>query len=91
MSTKKEMPHEKDEWKGYTLDELRYMRAYAAARIEINRDRLRTNFRNARHAGPKSIGGVVGRVLGALSYIDIAIMSFKVGSKVLKTVRRIRS
>ena len=88
MSTKKEMPHEKDEWKGYTLDELRYMRAYAAARIEINRDRLRTNFRNARHAGPKSIGG---RVLGALSYIDIAIMSFKVGSKVLKTVRRIRS
>ena len=51
MSTPKELPHEKEAWNGYTLDELRYMRAYTAARLEINRDRLRRNFGNVKKLG----------------------------------------
>lgn len=50
MSATKILPHEKPEWNGYTLDELRYMRAYTAARLEINRDRMQRNLVNLKNA-----------------------------------------
>lgn len=87
MSTTKETPHEKDTWKGYTLDELRYMRAYTAARIEINRDRLQRNFANLKKDGPIPKTGILGKILGTLSYIDIALVTFRIGSKALKAMR----
>ncbi len=90
MSTKKILPHEKDDWKGYTLDELRYMRAYTAARLEINRDRLNRNFAGVKSVGAFPAKGIVGKILGTLSYLDIAIMAFRIGGKVFKTVRRLR-
>lgn len=90
MSTKKILPHEKDDWKGYTLDELRYMRAYTAARLEINRDRLNRNFAGVKSVGTFPAKGIVGKILGTLSYLDIAIMAFRIGGKVFKTVRRLR-
>ena len=80
MSTAKELPHEKAEWKGYTLDELRYMRAYTAARIEISRDRLKK-------VNPVKSGGMLGKVLGTLSYLDIALVTFRLGSKAFKIMR----
>lgn len=90
MTTRKSLPHEKDEWKGYTLDELRYMRAYTAARLEINRDHLRRNFANVKDGGAFHTKGLFGKILGTLSYLDIAIMTFKVGSRMFKTVRKLR-
>lgn len=90
MSTKKVLPHEKDDWKGYSLDELRYMRAYTAARLEINRDRIHRNFANVKNVGAFPAKGIFGKILGTLSYLDIAIMAFRVGGKVFKTVRRLR-
>ena len=87
MSTPKELPHEKEAWNGYTLDELRYMRAYTAARLEINRDRLRRNFGNVKKLGPASSTGLLGKVLGTLSYLDIALVTFRIGSKAFKAMR----
>ena len=87
MSTPKELPHEKEAWNGYTLDELRYMRAYTAARPEINRDRLRRNFGNVKKLGPASSTGLLGKVLGTLSYLDIALVTFRIGSKAFKAMR----
>lgn len=90
MSNPKELPHEKPTWTGYTLDELRYMRAYTAARIEINRDRIERNFVGLKDSGPVSKKGLVGKVLGTLSYIDIALLTYKIGSRAFKTVRLLR-
>lgn len=87
MSTAKELPHEKAEWKGYTLDELRYMRAYTAARIEISRGRLKRNFTGLKKANPVKSGGMLGKVLGTLSYLDIALVTFRLGSKAFKVMR----
>lgn len=53
-TTTKQLPHEKSEWNGYTLEEIRYMRAYTAARMEITRDRLQRNFGNLKDYGPVS-------------------------------------
>lgn len=87
MSSTKELPHEKESWKGYTLDELRYMRAYTAARIEINRDRLKRNFGGVKNFKPSSATGLLGKVLGTLSYLDIALVTFRIGSKAFKAMR----
>lgn len=89
-TTTKQLPHEKSEWNGYTLEELRYMRAYTAARIEISRDRLQRNFVNLKDYGPVSKTGLLGKVLGTLSYIDIAIITYRIGSRALRTMRFLR-
>ncbi len=87
MANTKELPHEKPEWSGYTLEELRYMRAYTVARLEINRDRLQRNFAGLKDSGPVPKSGMLGKLLGTLSYIDIALLTFRVGSKAFKAVR----
>lgn len=87
MANTKELPHEKPEWSGYTLEELRYMRAYTVARLEINRDRLQRNFAGLKDAAPVSKSGMLGKLLGTLSYIDIALLTFRVGSKAFKVAR----
>lgn len=89
-TTTKQLPHEKSEWNGYTLEELRYMRAYTAARIEITRDRLQRNFGKLKDYGPVSKTGLLGKVLGTLSYIDIAIITYRIGSRALRTMRFLR-
>lgn len=90
MSTTKELPHEKSEWTGYTLDEIRYMRAYTAARIEISRDRLKRNFTGIQKASPVASGGIMSKVLGTLSYLDIALVTFRLGSRMFKILRWFR-
>lgn len=89
-TTKKELPHEKPEWSGYTLEEMRYMRAYTLARLEISRDHLQSNFMAMKEHGPVSKSGVVGKLLGTLSYLDIALITYRVGSKALRTLRLFR-
>lgn len=86
----KALPHEKPEWKGYTLDEIRYMRAYTAARLEINREHLQHNFTSMKDYTPMNKSGLLGRVLGTLSYIDIALLTYRIGSRALKTLRFFR-
>lgn len=90
MSATKILPHERPEWNGYTLDELRYMRAYTAARLEINRDRMQRNLVNLKNAGPVSKSGILGKILGTLSYLDIALVTFRIGSKALRAMRLLK-
>lgn len=63
-------------WSGYTLEELRNQRALVQARIMIERHRLATSVDDVRHSvltrtRPTT---VLGRILGALSYLDWAIL-----------------
>ena len=90
MSTTKKLPHEKPEWKGYTLEDRHYMRAYTAARIEISSDRLKRNFTGLKRVNPVQSGGLLGKVLGTLSYLDIALVTFRLGSKAFKIMRWFR-
>ena len=92
MTNAKQLPHTSEEWKGYTLDEIRYVRAYTAARIEINRERLLTKARNIQKNGLKTSAskGMMGKLLGAFGYIDIALMAWRVGSKMFKFTRSFR-
>lgn len=93
MSNQKQLPHSSVEgWKGYTLDELRYARAYTAARMELNRGRLMSRLEEVSKSGLKtsSPAGILGKVLGAFSYIDIALMTWKIGRRMFRLTRSIR-
>ncbi|MDE6684411.1 MAG: hypothetical protein K2J94_04440 [Duncaniella sp.] len=88
----KQLPHDNPEWKGYTLDEIRYARAYAAARMEINRERLMARVQNIQKNGMHSnlSKGLMGKVLGAFSYVDIALLTWRIGRKVFSMTRMLK-
>lgn len=89
------LPHhdlEAVEWKGYTMDELKYARAYTAARIELNKSRLITRVSQMRQSDmrPAMSRGIIGKMLGAFSYIDLAMLAWKIGKKVFRVSRLVR-
>lgn len=91
-SKRKALPHETDNWNGYTLDELRYQRAYTAARLEIQRAGLQRNISNFNliGSGTNVHGGILGKMFNSLGYIDIGIFAFKMGRRVFKIFRRFK-
>lgn len=92
MSTPKTLPHHTGDWKGYTIDELRYMRAYTAARIEINKDRLKSKAATIKKNGIVGTegGSMMSRLLGAVGYVDMAILGWKLSRRVFKTFKILR-
>lgn len=102
MDTPVGVPNEKPDFKGYTLEELRYQRAmvllrrdFCKARILNQLDRLRGGGRDKEEKALKSrfsrMGGVLTKVMSGLNYVDYALMGmslFGTGKKVYKFFRR---
>ncbi len=88
----KPLPHHSDDWNGYTLDELRYYRAYTAARIEISSDRLKSRVGQVAKNGKKGFApsGVIGKLLGAMSYVDLGLIVWKIAATSFRLFRRIK-
>ncbi len=91
-SKRKALPHETESWNGYTLDELRYQRAYTSARMEIQRAELQRNISNfsLTGSGTNPNGGILGKMFNSLGYIDIGIFAFKMGRRIFKIFRRLK-
>lgn len=80
------------EWDGLTLDEIRYARALTRARIEISKEMVsaRTNaLMNGRAAGTEG-KTMLGRMLGALNWLDYGLIAIRLGSKVSGFFRKRR-
>lgn len=77
------------EWDGLTLDEIRYARAITQTRIMISNEILATRLQEM-FAG-KGLGSnartLMGRMLGALSWLDVGLISLRIGSKAIKILR----
>ncbi len=78
------------EWGGLTLDEVRYARALTQTRILISREilaqRARSTFGgNAMGTASRSL---MGRMLGALSWLDYGLIALRVSSKLFGMYRR---
>ena len=78
-----------EQWKGSTLDELRYRRALVGARVEIEKYRLNALTEQYRRMPQRLTGStsLVGRVMGAFSYAEYAILGFKLIKRVSKLMR----
>lgn len=80
------------EWEGLTLDEIRYARALTQTRIMISRELLANGLNdtvNGRALGTHA-RTMMGRMLGALSWLDIGLISLRVGSRLAGIVRKRR-
>lgn len=84
------LPHKQENWKGYTLEDLRYRRAYVAARRELEKERLHHNIGNARKGAVTAAGGTALRVMQVIPFFDYAMMAWSVGSKAMKLLGRFR-
>lgn len=71
------------ESKGYTIDELRYRRAYALAKYEMVKYQTLEDVKRF-GGGFSTRGGIVGRLLGSLNYLDYAMLAFQVGKRIFK-------
>lgn len=92
MADKKLMPHHSDNWDGYTLDELRYQRALNMARLEIEKEKLNAGITEMRRGLPtiNSGHGILSKIAGSLSYIDYAVLAFRIFRTVSKAFRGLR-
>ena len=86
----KGLPHRQDDWKGYTLDDLRYRRAYVAARKELEKERLYHNLHNVRKGAVSTAAGTARRVASAVPFLDYAMIAWSVGSKAFKLLGKFR-
>lgn len=84
----------RNDWRGYTLSELRYRRAYVQVKLEMERAAL---FSQSKAVADKGIipmrgvtGGILGKVMGALDYFDYAFLAYKAGSKILHIFKALR-
>lgn len=80
------------EWEGLTLDEIRYARALTETRIMISREILGARLRNTVNGNALGSNArtLMGRMLGALSWLDIALITLRFGSKLTGMFRRHR-
>lgn len=87
----KKLPHKTSEtWDGYDLDELKYRRAYIAARRELNRERLLHSAGVLRGQAGSAASSVANRVARAVPLVNYGLIAFNLGSKVWQLVKSIR-
>lgn len=80
------------EWEGLTLDEMRYARALTQARIEICREMISTRVNAIYHGRSVGTGGktMIGKMFGALNWIDYGLIAIRLSSKLSGIFRRRR-
>ena len=90
---KNSQPHKKedDNWKGYTLDELRYQRAFALAHLEIEKERITSGLKQMYQSSPMGSGkGLVSKMIGGLNYVDYAVLAFRFGKRIYRIFKKKR-
>lgn len=79
---------ENKEWKGYTLDELKFRRLLSMTKLEIEKNSIAQHFDNMR-AGRLAKGqGWLTKVTGALNYLDYAAIGFTVVRKLIRIFKK---
>lgn len=76
-------PHKVEDWHGYTLDQLRYRRAYVVARIELEKDQILNDIRQQRESFSPWL--LLTHAGSALRYANWGILAFQA----FKTIGRL--
>lgn len=75
---------------GYGIDELRYRRAYVLAKCEMAKIQISDQLSQFK-GGVKQPTGIMGKLLNSLSYIDYALIAFRLGQRFFKWRKRRRN
>ncbi|MDE6499067.1 MAG: hypothetical protein K2L21_10455 [Muribaculaceae bacterium] len=78
-------------WQGYTLDEMRYLRARNTARVAAERIKLARQWNELRTGNPVTRSWRSMRdIFSAIGYANSAVLAWQLGKRVLGLVRTIR-
>lgn len=93
-------PHTTSGFKGYTMDELRYQRALIALKREYCKESIYEAAHKLHEASPFSangqkgiarhLGGVTGKIVGGLNYVDYLLIAFSAFGTVKKVLHFFR-
>lgn len=82
-------------WKGYTLNEIRYRRAYVKVKLEMEKEAIVSRAQTIMQSGeliPAAkgpYGKIARKLMSSLSFMDYATIAVKLGSGGYKIVRKI--
>lgn len=79
------------EWKGYTLEELRYEQAVSLARIETQGDILAADFERVRSGNFFLNRNTFSKVLTMINYTDFMVIGFKLMRRIAPLFSRRKS
>lgn len=79
-----------EDWKGYTIEELQYRRAYVATCSELAKDRLIQRVQALRSNTLKSAAGAATSITRSMPLIGMAFTVAKVGSRAYKFIKNLR-
>ena len=78
---------ENSQWRGYTLDEIRFQRMLTIMRIEIRRQDMIKQV-EPYTSGNRIAGTLFGRIAGALNFMDYAMLAITVGRRLYSIFHR---
>ena len=81
------MTTREDNWEGYTLEQLRFRRMVAMAKAEIGRSQMEAMARQMT-GGSLIKSPMVSKLAGALSYVDYAMLAYRLGRTVFRAFRK---
>lgn len=79
-----------EDWKGYTIDELRYRRAYVATCSELAKERLSQRVKAVRTNTLSTAANTASNITKSIPLIGTAFTVAKWGSRAFKRIKQIR-
>lgn len=73
---------EKSHWKGYTIDQLRYHRAVALIRIDVEKEKISREYSRFSQGNLLLSKSLFSRVVSVMSYADFIVLGVKLWRKV---------
>lgn len=84
---KRKVSFGRDEWDGYSYDELRLQLLLTRTRIELNKSMVLEHGQNLMQRKSRPVS-IMGRMLGALDYLDYGVLAYKLGRTIFKLFKR---
>ena len=75
------------EWKGYSLEEIRFHKMLAMAKADIGKTFFRQNIAQYTKAGTAPTT-IVGKLTGALNYFDYALLAYRTVRTLFRHLKR---
>lgn len=82
------------EWRGYTLDEIRYRRAIVSVKLEIEKDRIASVYQSSvgrMFSLGKAESGLTGKINSLFTMVDYGAMAYNLVKKMINIYKNIRN
>lgn len=79
-----------DQWQGYTLEDLRYRRAYLAARCDLQKERMLHSVAAMKNGTASSAANIARKAASAIPAFNYALLAWNIGSRAFKVLGKLR-